>query len=140
MRTPGERTSGAWTGGCAIHPDGGDETDRTAGNSYTATPHNTQGANSGQVLLQPYGEPVTDCRAQPSLAMEAAPGQKYSVNVVGVYSFPKKASEAITAGADVYWDNTNGVITATAESNILAGYAIADAAAADAVVSIKINA
>lgn len=67
MRTPGERTSGAWTGGCAIHPDGGDETDRTAGNSYTATPHNTQGANSGQVLLQPYGEPVTDCRAQPSL-------------------------------------------------------------------------
>lgn len=40
MRTPGERTSGAWTGGCAIHPDGGDETDRTAGNSYTATPHN----------------------------------------------------------------------------------------------------
>ena len=73
------------------------------------------------------------------VAMEA-PGQKYSVNVVGVYSFPKKASEAITAGADVYWDNTNGVITATAESNILAGYAIADAAAADAVVSIKINA
>lgn len=67
MRTPGERTSGAWTGGCAIHPDGGDETDRTAGNSYTATPHNTQGANSGQVLLQSYGEPVTDCRAQPSL-------------------------------------------------------------------------
>lgn len=51
MRTPGERTSGAWTGGCVIHPDGGDETDRTAGNSYTATPHNTQGANSGQVLL-----------------------------------------------------------------------------------------
>lgn len=74
------------------------------------------------------------------VAMEAAPGQKYSVNVVGVYSFPKKASEAITAGADVYWDNTNGVITATAESHILAGYAIADAAAADAVVSIKINA
>ena len=48
MRTPGERTSGAWTGGCAIHPDGGDETDRTAGNSYTATPHNTQGATSNK--------------------------------------------------------------------------------------------
>lgn len=39
MRTPGERTSGAWTGGCAIHPDGGDETDRTAGNSYIRLPH-----------------------------------------------------------------------------------------------------
>lgn len=76
MRTPGERTSGAWTGGCAIHPDGGDETDRTAGNSYTATPHNTQGANSGQVLLQPYGEPVTDCRAQPSLESKQIVGYK----------------------------------------------------------------
>ncbi len=46
MRTPGERTSGAWTGGCEIHPDGGDETDRTAGNGYTATPKDTQGATS----------------------------------------------------------------------------------------------
>lgn len=44
MRTPGERTSGAWTGGCAIHPDGGDETDRTAGNSYTATPTQYSGS------------------------------------------------------------------------------------------------
>lgn len=46
MRTPGERTSGAWTGGCAIHPDGGDETDRTAGNSYTATPPKKTGAKA----------------------------------------------------------------------------------------------
>ncbi len=74
------------------------------------------------------------------VAMEAAPGQKYSVNVVGVYNFPKKADDVITAGADVYWDDENGVITTTAESNILAGYAIADAASADTVVSIKINA
>lgn len=74
------------------------------------------------------------------VAMEAAPGQKYSVNVVGVYSFPKKEDDVITAGAEVYWDNTSGVITTTAESNILAGYAIAGAAAKDAVVSIKINA
>ena len=51
MRTPGERTSEAWTGGCAIHPDGGDETDRTAGNSYTATPHKTQGANSDRFFF-----------------------------------------------------------------------------------------
>lgn len=43
-------------------------------------------------------------------------------------------------GKNMLGYTTNGVITATAESNILAGYAIADAAAADAVVSIKINA
>lgn len=30
------------------------------------------------------------------VAMEAAPGQKYSVNVVGVYSFPKKARTQTT--------------------------------------------
>ena len=52
MRTPGERTSGAWTGGCVIHPDGGDETDRTAGNSYTATPHNTQTRSTEKASLQ----------------------------------------------------------------------------------------
>ena len=57
MRTPGERTSGAWTGGCVIHPDGGDETDRTAGNSYTATPHNTQmlTAQPGQIGISNSG-------------------------------------------------------------------------------------
>ena len=68
--------------------------------------------------------------------MEAAPGQKYSVNVVGVYNFPKKADDVITAGADVYWDDENGVITTTAESNILAGYAIAAADAATVKVKL----
>lgn len=109
MRTPGERTSGAWTGGCVIHPDGGDETDRTAGNSYTATPHNTQGANSGQVLLQPYGEPVTDCRAQPSLEKDQAqtmtrldtPAREYSQSwqkrAAGASSNPEQAGSASTA-------------------------------------------
>lgn len=81
MRTPGERTSGAWTGGCILHPDGGDETDRTAGNSYTATPHKTQGAYSGQVLLYTHGEPVTDCRAQPSLESIINTTQKSSAKL-----------------------------------------------------------
>ncbi len=33
------------------------------------------------------------------VAMEAAPGQKYSVNVVGVYSFPKKAKQTSSRAA-----------------------------------------
>ena len=74
-------------------------------------------------------------------AMEAAPGQKYSVNVVGIYKFPKKSAEAVTSGAEVYYDPDNGYITATkSETVILAGYAVADAADADATVSVKINA
>lgn len=95
MRTPGERTSGAWTGGCAIHPDGGDETDRTAGNSYTATPHNTQGANSGQVLLQTHGEPVTDCRAQPSLEAMASMAKvpKEKVRIISKDEYEENTEE-----------------------------------------------
>ena len=31
------------------------------------------------------------------VAMEAAPGQKYSVNVVGVYSFPRQARQSLQA-------------------------------------------
>lgn len=61
MRTPGERTSGAWTGGCVIHPDGGDETDRTAGNSYTATPQVTALIMAGaSVVAYIIGEGLTD--------------------------------------------------------------------------------
>lgn len=75
------------------------------------------------------------------VAMEAAPGQKYSVNVVGVYNFPKKAEDAITAGAEVYYDATKGEITAAkGDAGILAGYAVSAAVAADKTVAVKINA
>lgn len=75
------------------------------------------------------------------VAMEAAPGKKYSVNVVGVYNFPKKADDAISVGAEVYYDATNGYIMAEkGSSGILAGYATAAAVAADKTVAVKINA
>ena len=56
MRTPGERTSGAWTGGCAIHPDGGDETDRTAGNSYNDALRELIQNGTDQEVLDPDNE------------------------------------------------------------------------------------
>lgn len=75
------------------------------------------------------------------VAMEAAPGAKYAVNVEGIYIFAKKADEVIAIGAEVYYDDTAGTITATAgETAVLAGYAVEDAAAADATVKVKINA
>lgn len=44
MRTPEERTSGAWTGGCDLTTDGGNEKNRTAGDWQYGNPKNTQGA------------------------------------------------------------------------------------------------
>ena len=81
MRTPGERTSGAWTGGCAIHPDGGDETDRTAGNSYTATPHNTQASE----MSQKYEQPAMAVRRAAALYTCPLCGKRTQVGIGGNY-------------------------------------------------------
>ena len=70
---------------------------------------------------------------------DIAPGATGSLHVEGVYAIPK-ASGAITAGALVYWDSTNSVVTTTSSSNTLCGYAIAAAASGDATALVKINA
>lgn len=69
---------------------------------------------------------------------DIAAGTQGQVHVVGVFEMDKAANEAITMGAAVYYDATNDVITATADGHTLAGYAAADAAAADATVLVKL--
>ena len=61
-----------------------------------------------------------------------------SVDVVGVFAMPKTSTNAITMGTPVYFDGTG--ITETASTNVLAGYAVADAAAGDTEILVKINA
>ena len=56
-----------------------------------------------------------------------------TLHITGVYKFPKAASQAVTAGALVYWDKTES-------SNTLAGFAVEAAGADDATVTVKINA
>lgn len=70
-----------------------------------------------------------------------------AAHTVGVFAMPKGA-DAITQGADVYWDGT--VCTTSAAStagegdasettnNILAGYAFAAASASDGTVAVKL--
>lgn len=48
----------------------------------------------------------------------------------GVFKMPK-ATGAISAGAVVYWDATNSVVTTTSTSNTECGYATKAAASAD---------
>lgn len=61
-----------------------------------------------------------------------------AVDVVGVFTMPKTSTNAITMGTPVYFDDTG--ITETASTNVLAGYAVADAAAGDKEILVKINA
>jgi len=67
---------------------------------------------------------------------DIAAGETGTLHVFGVFEMPKKASEAISAGTDVYWSSDG--ITATAESNPKAGYAIEAAVAADETIKVKL--
>jgi predicted RecA/RadA family phage recombinase len=60
-----------------------------------------------------------------------------SLTVEGVIEHAK-ASGAVTFGAKVYYDATNNVLTTTATSNTLAGWAVAAAASGDATATIKL--
>ena len=46
----------------------------------------------------------------------------------GVFELPKTSAQAWTAGAKVYWDATNKVVTTTASGNTLIGAAVEVAA------------
>jgi len=59
--------------------------------------------------------------------------------VAGVFDFAKATGggTAITAGASVYWDDTNNVATTTATGNKLIGKCVKAAADADATVRVR---
>ena len=57
----------------------------------------------------------------------------------GVYSLPKAAGLAITAGDKLYWDNTAKVLNKTAAGNSYVAVATRDALAGDAIVNARLN-
>lgn len=72
--------------------------------------------------------------------MELAPGEVGTVHVTGVFKFAKGA-EAIAAGAEVYYSDTTGEVSAAkAEGAVLAGFTVEAAAKADDAALVKINA
>lgn len=65
-------------------------------------------------------------------------GEAVACSVEGVYKFPKKASEKITAGTKVYM--VSDAVTATqGSSGVALGTAWADASTDDAEVQVHIN-
>ncbi len=71
--------------------------------------------------------------------MEISPGELGTLHVTGVYSMPKGSGE-ISAGADVYYSETDEEITTTSDGNVKAGFACEAASASDTTVLVKINA
>ena len=65
-------------------------------------------------------------------AYDAASSTTVEIQTEGVFDITKEPSLAITAGARVYWDNTNRRITTTATGNYQVGIATLAALAADA--------
>lgn len=55
----------------------------------------------------------------------AASGAAVPLVVRGVFTLAKAASQAWTAGAAIYWDNTNKVCTTSASGNTMIGKATA---------------
>ena len=63
-----------------------------------------------------------------------ASGTLGSLATRGVFDFAKAAGGAISPGAVLYWDSSNGVATTTASGNKRIGKAVAAAATADTTV------
>lgn len=81
--------------------------------------------------------PLTTCVGVALENIEA--GGTGTVTLEGVYDMPAGTSEAIDAGAAVYYDATNDVITATAGSNTPAGMAVAAKTASASTVRVRIG-
>lgn len=94
--------------------------------------------NAGEADLA-YGD-VVNLTTRIGIANSHIPaGETGAIDVVGVYDLPKAAAAAISMGAAVYWDATNKNITATAEGNVPAGWAIAAAGADDTRARVKLG-
>lgn len=62
------------------------------------------------------------------------------LHVVGVFAMPKATTEAVTPGTLLYFDEGNGVVTATkGELTTVAGIAAAPAGAAASLVDVRLN-
>lgn len=64
---------------------------------------------------------------------------KGALRVAGVFDFPKKTNEAISIGTVVYWDSTNGWVTATSSyAPPVAGITVKAALAADTTCRVRL--
>lgn len=71
--------------------------------------------------------------------VDAAIGEKFALDVVGVFNLPKVSALAINLGDKVYWDSANKVVTKTAGGNTLLGVATESVPNPSPAVSVRLN-
>ena len=72
-------------------------------------------------------------------AVDGAQNAVIEAATQGVFDLTKEPALAISAGARVFWDNTNRRVTTPATGNFSIGIATAAALAADATVRVWLN-
>ena len=70
---------------------------------------------------------------------DAAEGETFALDVVGVFTLPKVAALAITQGDAVYWDSANKVVTKTAGGNTKLGVATESVPNPSPSVPVRLN-
>ncbi len=101
------------------------------GHSLAVVVPYASGVTSGQGLLVGALFGVAAVDGAQNAVIEAA--------TQGVFDITKEPALAITAGARVFWDNTNRRVTTTATGNFCIGIATQAALAADATVRVWLN-
>jgi predicted RecA/RadA family phage recombinase len=101
------------------------------GASIDYTP--SQAVSAGDVIVQ--GDLVGVAK------LDIAANKLGALAVTGVFDFAKATGggSAIAVGATVYWDDTNNVVTTTAQGNKLAGKCVKAAADADATCRVRLS-
>lgn len=69
----------------------------------------------------------------------AAIGADVTISTVGVFELPKTSTDAMTVGAAVYWNASQGEVTVTATDNTLIGHAVAAAGNPSAAVRVRLS-
>ena len=86
---------------------------------------------SGQVLLT--GSILGICATSQEI------GEEVELQVVGVFSVPKKSADTPAAFAKAYWDDTNKEVTTTASTHKILGVFTEAVAAGVLVASVRLN-
>ena len=87
------------------------------------------------------GTPILQGQVFGVAADPILPGRIGAIIVRGQIDLPKStaASTAIAAGAKIYWDNTNSVVTTTVGSNVEIGKSVKAAVDGDATARVYIR-
>lgn len=70
---------------------------------------------------------------------DALIGEPVVLQMTKVYDIKKKAGDIVSAGLDIFWDNTTKEATVTVGGNLKIGQAIADAAGGNPTARVRLN-